>query len=225
LSSPETTPTTDPADAQQRGLFFFFFHRSPLRSLLFPFLSILRCERVGFEENASHRSTTSLRSRECANVTVSFEEDGVSIATNYWGGLSPRGRARRRRLFRSARDSYLAVGLRGCNLDMGRLRSRKASKPGCLGVAKSNNNTSGLSWRASLTASAPSDASPTTLKFASVSSRRLSPSRKMELASAITKHTCCRLLSILDWRHRRDERTFEGSPPFPTCLAASRHTV
>jgi hypothetical protein len=27
LSSPETTPTTDPAYAQQRGLFFFFSHR------------------------------------------------------------------------------------------------------------------------------------------------------------------------------------------------------
>jgi hypothetical protein len=39
--------------------------------------------------------------------TVSFKEDGVSIAPNDGGGPSPRGRDRRRRLFRSARATTL----------------------------------------------------------------------------------------------------------------------
>src|SRR5215472_15223907 len=79
----------------------------------------------------------------------------------------------------------------------GALSSRRASNPGCLGIARSSKRMSGFSCRASLTASAPSDASPITLISASASSSRRSPSRKIGWSSAMTKRTCCGFLKFM----------------------------
>src|ERR1700692_728202 len=77
------------------------------------------------------------------------------------------------------------------------LRSRKASRPGCLGMARSSNKISGFNCRASFTASAPSEASPNTFKFGSASSSRRNPSRKIGWSSAITIRTGCDFLKFI----------------------------
>src|SRR5258708_421852 len=77
------------------------------------------------------------------------------------------------------------------------LRSRKASSPGCLGIAKSNKRMSGFNCRASLTASAPSEASPSTFKSGSASRSRRNPSLKIGWSSAITMRTGCALLKFI----------------------------
>src|ERR1700757_770235 len=93
------------------------------------------------------------------------------------------------------------------------LKSRSASSPGCRGIAKSSRRISGLSCRASFTASAPSQASPMTFRSGSASSRRRNPSRKMGWSSAITMRIgWLLLLSILRLPVVRD-RDFQPRTP------------
>src|SRR6185312_14548291 len=66
------------------------------------------------------------------------------------------------------------------------LISRSASSPCWRGMAKSRSRMSGFSWRASFTASAPSQASPITFRSDSVSSNLRKPSRKIGWSSAMT---------------------------------------
>src|SRR5574340_161389 len=73
--------------------------------------------------------------------------------------------------------------------DSSRAISRRASKPGRRGMARSRRRMSGRSWRARSMVSAPSAASPTTVRPGSVSSRRRRPSRKMGWSSAIRRRT------------------------------------
>src|SRR5712691_15050 len=77
------------------------------------------------------------------------------------------------------------------------LRSRRASRPGCFGIARSSKRISGFNCRASLTASAPSEASPNTFKFGSASRSRRNPSRKIGWSSAITIRTGCDFLKFI----------------------------
>src|ERR1700676_3594032 len=64
-------------------------------------------------------------------------------------------------------------------------------------MAKSSNRMAGFNCRASLTASAPSEASPKTFKFGSASSSRRNPSRKIGWSSAITIRTGCDFLKFI----------------------------
>src|SRR6266404_3762984 len=73
---------------------------------------------------------------------------------------------------------------------------RRASRPGMRGMARSRSRMSGLSLRACLTASSPSDASPTTRRSDSASSRRRKPSRKMGCSSAIRMRISVGALAI-----------------------------
>src|ERR1700683_196803 len=77
------------------------------------------------------------------------------------------------------------------------LRSRNASSPGCLGIARSSKRISGFNVRASRTASAPSEPSPITFKSGSASSNRRKPSRKIGWSSAITIRTGCDFLKFI----------------------------
>src|SRR5579862_8305647 len=111
----------------------------------------------------------------------------------------------------------------------GVLKSRSASRPGCFGIARSSNRMSGFSWRANFTASAPSEASPSTLKSDSASSNRRNPSRKIGWSSAITRRTCCDFLKCMRYfpipRHTdfqtrslsgsRFYREFAGNQTYP----------
>src|SRR5271166_4191484 len=77
------------------------------------------------------------------------------------------------------------------------LKSRSASRPGCLGMARSSRRMSGFNCRARRTASAPSAASPNTFKSDSASRSRRSPSRKIGWSSAITIRTGCGFLKFI----------------------------